>query len=109
MRLFGTDGIRAPFGEYPLEVSTVTHLGYRLARALASETEDPLVVMGGDTRDSTLEISQWLADGLESGGARAVFGGVLPTPAVARAVLDQGAAAGCPRSSLPLRWSRDGS
>ena len=94
MRLFGTDGIRAPFGEHPLDQSTVRHLGYRLAQTLAAAERSPLVVMGGDTRENTLEISQWSADGLEAGGARVSFGGVLPTPAVARAVLDSHAAAG---------------
>lgn len=94
MRLFGTDGIRAPFGAYPLDQSTVTHLGYCLAQVLSNETEQPAVVIGGDTRESTEEISLWLATGLEAGGATAVYGGVLPTPAIARAVLDRESAAG---------------
>jgi len=94
MRLFGTDGIRAPFGAYPLDRSTVVHLGYRLAKALARDSEHPKIVIGGDTRESTPEISLWLATGLEAGGALAVYGGLLPTPAVAHAVLDLKADAG---------------
>ena len=33
--LFGTDGIRAPFGEHPLDEPTVTAVGYQLGRTLA--------------------------------------------------------------------------
>ena len=94
MRLFGTDGVRAPFGTYPLDRSTVTHFGYCLATELARDSDRPTVVVGGDTRESTPVISSWLATGLETGGARVIYGGVLPTPAVARAVIDLTAAAG---------------
>lgn len=94
MRLFGTDGIRAPFGEYPLDRSTVAQLGTRLGELLSRKSAAPVVVIGGDTRDSTDEISLWLAAGLEAAGTRVLYGGVLPTPAVAKAVLDHQAAAG---------------
>ena len=94
MQLFGTDGIRAPFGTYPLDQTTVTHLGYRLAKLLAENAENPRVVLGGDTRESTPQLCRWLAAGLGHGGAQAVFGGVLPTPAIARAVIAYGADAG---------------
>lgn len=94
MQLFGTDGIRAPFGTYPLDETTVTHLGYRLAKLLAEDSENPRVVLGGDTRESTPHLCRWLAAGLGHGGALAVFGGVLPTPAIARAVIAFGADAG---------------
>ena len=80
MRLFGTDGVRAPFGTYPLDRSTVTHFGYCLATELARDSDRPTVVVGGDTRESTPVISSWLATGLETGGARVIYGGVLPTP-----------------------------
>ena len=92
-RLFGTDGIRAPFGDYPLDASTVTLLGYRLGQLLADEADSPTVVMGGDTRESTPEICQWLANGLEAAGAIAVFGGILPTPAIANLVIQRKAQA----------------
>ena len=94
MRLFGTDGIRAPFGDYPLDRTTVIQLGFRLAEILKKRSDQPSVIIGGDTRDSTPEISCWLATGLEAGGAHARFGGVLPTPAIARAVLLTSADAG---------------
>ena len=93
MRLFGTDGIRAHFGEYPLDQTTVTHLGFRLGESLAHLTEDPTVVIGGDTRESTSEISRWLAAGLAAAGVRTLYGGILPTPAIAHAVVDLAATA----------------
>ena len=94
MLLFGTDGIRAPFGQYPLDRPTVTTLGFRLGETLAHETGDPTVIIGGDTRQSTPEISQWLAAGLTAAGTRARFAGVVPTPAIAMLVGRLGADAG---------------
>ncbi len=94
MSLFGTDGIRAPFGAHPLDRRTVTALALRLAEALAEQSPRPRVVLGGDTRDSTPEICRWLAAGLAAGGARVEALGVVPTPAVARLVRRRGAACG---------------
>ncbi len=83
-RLFGTDGMRGPFGDYPLDRPTVTALGYHLAHQLVSDGHpDPLVVVGGDTRFSTETLVSWLAAGLAAGGARTHPLGVLPTPAIA--------------------------
>ena len=85
-RLFGTDGMRAPFGEYPLDQKTVTALGFHLAQKLLegfSGPTPPLVVFGGDTRFSTPDLSQWLTTGLEAGGALTRYLGLLPTPAIA--------------------------
>jgi len=99
-RLFGTDGVRAPFGEPPLDRATVTSLAAALGRSLAEAAagaaaeNSPEVVVGGDTRASTPEICRWVATGLTVGGARWRYVGVVPTPAVAWIVRDLGAAAG---------------
>lgn len=93
-RLFGTDGIRAPFGAAPLDEPTVRRLGLALARELGEEGGEPHVVLGGDTRGSTPAICGWLAAGLRAGGARKSFLGTVPTPAVAHAVREAGAACG---------------
>jgi len=94
-RLFGTDGIRAPFGTFPLDRPTVTALAFHLAATLrAAASGRPLVVLGGDSRDSTPEIGQWLADGLVAGGAAPRWAGTLPTPGVAWLVRALGADAG---------------
>ncbi len=92
--LFGTDGIRAPFGTAPLDRPTVTALGGVLAEILAIVQPAPVVVVGGDTRDSTATIAAWLAAGLAAGGARPRWLGVVPTPGVAWLTARSGAAAG---------------
>jgi phosphoglucosamine mutase len=93
-RLFGTDGIRAPFGDYPLDRATVQALGLHLGERLARESRSPAVVLGGDTRSSTEEICGWLVDGLGQAGAVEHYGGVLPTPAIAFLIEELGADAG---------------
>jgi len=95
-RLFGTDGIRGRFGAPPLDRDTVTALGVHLAATLreSSPGEPPLVVLGGDTRESTPALCRWLAAGLAAGGAAIRFAGVIPTPGVAWLTHDLAAAAG---------------
>lgn len=94
MSLFGTDGIRAPFGEAPLVQPTVTALAAHLGRRLAARRPGALVLLGGDTRESTPEIWRWLAAGLRFGGAEPLCAGVVPTPAVAWLTRELGADCG---------------
>ena len=95
-RLFGTDGIRAPFGDYPLDERTVTALGRHLAGSLRERTgeTEPQVVLGGDTRESTPTLCAWLARGLAAGGADPRYVGVLPTAGIAYLVRGLGTEAG---------------
>lgn len=96
-RLFGTDGIRAPFGVEPLTAATVRRLGIALGQELfAAQTEPvaPLVLLGGDTRESSPALVDWMSEGLRAAGARTLDLGTLPTPAVAWAVPRWDAAAG---------------
>lgn len=96
-RLFGTDGIRAPFGEEPLTAGTVRRIGFALGQELfgaQSEPEAPLVLLGGDTRASSPTLLHWMSDGLAAAGVRTLDLGTLPTPAVAWAVPRLAAAAG---------------
>ncbi len=90
--LFGTDGIRAPFGTHPLDRTTVTALGAALGATL--EGDRPLVVLGGDTRKSTPTLCGWLATGLTAAGAEIHYLGTVPTPAVASSTRSLGAACG---------------
>jgi phosphoglucosamine mutase len=85
-RFFGTDGVRAKAGDYPLDPSTIRRLGGALARALHGTTEAaaPLRFLSGrDTRESGTWIERELAHGMASQGAVLVSTGVIPTPAVA--------------------------
>jgi phosphoglucosamine mutase len=94
-RLFGTDGIRARFGEPPLVEPMVRRLGAALGRKLAARFGGELTVLiGGDTRPSSPQLAQWIAGGLSAAGARPIDLGVVPTAAVAHLVPLWPAAAG---------------
>lgn len=82
---FGTDGVRGVVGEF-LTVELVERLG----RAATLWSGAQRVFVGRDTRGSGLELEAALAAGITSGGATAVLGGMLPTPAVALHALDLG-------------------
>lgn len=95
--LFGTDGIRGAFGAPPLDRLTVAALAWHLAATLreqATAPGEPVVVLGGDTRESTPALCSWLAEGLGAGGVRCLYAGVIPTPGVAFLARDRGAAGG---------------
>jgi phosphoglucosamine mutase len=94
MKLFGTDGIRARAGEFPLDPSSVRLLGRELARRLSERGVGRRVVLGGDTRESTPRIVADLAAGLREGGCGVAAAGVITTPGVAELVLELEAAAG---------------
>ena len=81
-RLFGTDGVRG------IANSELTpELAFRLGRAatylFGQEHEQPVVVIGRDTRASGQMLEASLAAGICSAGGQAVLIGVAPTPAVA--------------------------
>lgn len=107
--LFGTDGLRARFGEAPLDRPTVTSLALHLAAMLRETAGDsPLVVLGGDTRESTPTICRWLAEGLTAGGARVQYAGVIPTPGIAWLTRELGAAVGVVVSASHNPWPDNG-
>jgi phosphoglucosamine mutase len=109
-RLFGTDGIRGEAGVPPLDPGTVARVGAALGAALreAGRAEPPLVVVGGDTRESTGGIVAALTGGLASQGSRVAFAGVVPTPAVAWLVGALGADAGISVSASHNPWRDNG-
>jgi phosphoglucosamine mutase len=85
-RLFGTDGIRAEAGRFPLDAPTVRIAGGSLARHLAARIEGeraPLIVIGRDTRESGAWIEEAFVSGASQGGARCASAGVITTPGVA--------------------------
>ncbi len=77
-RLFGTDGIRAVAGEYPLDRATI----WRIGRALAG-TGGADILIGRDTRESGRWIEAWLSAGVRDARGRCVSAGVIPTPGLA--------------------------
>lgn len=83
-QLFGTDGIRAKAGEFPLDDATMWALGKTLATRLAAVREHaPRVLLGMDTRESGPSIARALTAGIVAGGGTATLIGIIPTPGVA--------------------------
>jgi len=93
-RLFGTDGLRAVAGEFPLDVPSVRRLGGALAKLLGEEGLPPRVLLGRDTRESGEEIEKAVTRGLRGAGGETASAGVVPTAAVAYLVKRWGFSAG---------------
>lgn len=81
-KLFGTDGIRAIAGEYPLDYETIYTLGKALVKLVVKEGLEPRVLIGRDTRESGLWIEEALFLGIKAGGGEATSAGVIPTSAI---------------------------
>ena len=93
-RLFGTDGVRAKAGTYPLDVATVRRLGAALVRTLRRSDETVRFLAGRDTRESGGWIERELAFGIGSQGGTLTSAGIIPTPAIAYLTPRMGFAAG---------------
>lgn len=96
---FGTDGVRGPYGGPVINDDFAARLGFAAAawwrsRAEEGATRSKSVLIGRDTRFSGNPLEAAIARGLRAGGLEPVSLGVLPTPAVARAVRQQHAALG---------------
>ena len=77
-KLFGTDGIRARAGEFPLNAQAVLAIGRAIGERLGGK-----VLVGQDTRVSSPWIFEHLQRGLGRTPAIVQNAGVIPTPAVA--------------------------
>lgn len=82
-RLFGTDGIRAVAGQFPLDYSSVFKLGKGLIALLGEHGLAPHVLIGRDSRESGVWLGDALFQGIKDASGEAVYLGVIPTPAVA--------------------------
>ena len=84
-KLFGTDGIRARAGEFPLDPATVRIIGASLAQHLAENNDGktPRIIVGRDTRESGPVIEAALSEGARFAGAVVESAGVITTPGVA--------------------------
>ncbi len=105
-KLFGTDGIRGVAGEYPLDKKTV----YAIGRALGDHLPDgpKRVVIGQDTRESSIWIASVLAAGLYDSDVKVESAGVVPTPAIAYLAHTQGFSAGVVISASHNPWQDNG-
>ncbi len=81
-RLFGTDGIRASAGEFPLDIPSIRSLGKGLVLLLRERGLEPRVLVGRDTRESGSWMEQALFLGMREAGGIPVSAGIIPTSAV---------------------------
>ncbi|ACO46470.1 phosphoglucosamine mutase [Deinococcus deserti] len=81
-KYFGTDGVRAVAGEFPLTSAWVMSLGAAAGEVLRRVNPHARVVIGKDTRQSGDMLEAALAAGLTSRGVTVIHVGVLPTPGV---------------------------
>ncbi|MBN2207002.1 MAG: phosphoglucosamine mutase [Candidatus Aminicenantes bacterium] len=104
-KLFGTDGIRAVAGDFPLDPAACRTLGRALVRLLAERRPGRGVLVGRDTRESGAWIERALVAGIEDAGGAAALAGVIPTSAVSflTRTLDFGAGIVISASHNPYR------
>jgi phosphoglucosamine mutase len=78
VRLFGTDGVRGPVGEF-----LTPALAFALGKAATevSGPASPQVLVVRDTRVSGEMLESALCAGIAAAGGQALLGGILPTPA----------------------------
>jgi phosphoglucosamine mutase len=107
-QLFGTDGIRAVAGEYPLNPATVFAIGRALGARLKRRDANARVLFGQDTRESSAWISETLVRGLKESGVGFASAGVLTTPGVAYLTRTHGFAAGIVISASHNPWQDNG-
>lgn len=97
-KYFGTDGIRAIAGRFPLTDDFVTKLGFcALHEIVKASGKDHLkneVIVAMDSRESGPALLESLQKGIRAAGVDVVSIGVAPTPAVACIVKATGAVCG---------------
>lgn len=93
-KLFGTDGVRATAGHFPLDPPTISRLGQALIELLEAKGLGGGVLIGRDTRESGPWMERALARGVRAAGGEAVSAGVIPTSAVSYLAKTRGFAAG---------------
>ncbi|MCG2712114.1 MAG: phosphoglucosamine mutase [Candidatus Omnitrophica bacterium] len=83
-KLFGTDGIRGEFGEWPLTEEVVYNVSLAISAWLRKKHKNKIkVVIGKDTRRSCSKIEQIFANGFKRAGGKVYSAGVIPTPGLA--------------------------
>jgi phosphoglucosamine mutase len=77
-KLFGTDGIRARAGEFPLNAETLVAIGRAIGEKLPGR-----ILVGQDTRVSSPWIFDQLKQGVAVTSATIEDAGIIPTPGIA--------------------------
>lgn len=97
-KYFGTDGVRAVAGQFPLVDSFIEKLGYvalqKLQAYAQKEHLKPQVIIAQDSRISGPSILSALQKGIRASGANVISVGISPTPSVAYLVKKTGSLCG---------------
>lgn len=97
-KYFGTDGVRAVAGQFPLTEDFIVKLGYCALKELAVVAQEQhlknQVIIARDTRLSGPSILENLSVGIRAAGADVLDMGIAPTPSVADAVKQTGSLCG---------------
>lgn len=97
-KYFGTDGIRAVAGQFPLVDDFITKLGYAALNELKeyarAENLKPQVIIAQDSRASGPQILSALEKGIRAAGINVISIGISPTPSVAYLVKQTGSLCG---------------
>ena len=97
-KYFGTDGIRAVAGQFPLVNDFITKLGYaalqQLQRYVKDETLKKQVIIAQDSRISGPQILNALQQGIRASGVNVISVGISTTPSVAYLVKQTGSLCG---------------
>ena len=107
-QLFGTDGIRAVAGEFPLTAESTYLIGRALGHDLVRNTRSARAVMGQDARESSGWIADRVAAGMAAVGVDVHSAGVITTPGVAYLARSRGFAAGVVISASHNPWTDNG-
>ena len=106
-KLFGTDGIRGVAGSFPLDPETTFAIGRALARHLA-RAAGRRVVIGQDTRESSLSIADSVSAALAAEGVEVESAGVITTPGIAHLARCRQFDAGVVISASHNPWTDNG-
>ncbi len=102
---FGTDGIRGPVGEFPLDDASIQKVAIAIANFLDSSGT---VAIAMDTRESGPHIVRILIDTLLKYGINVLKCGVLPTAALACVVVEDNLDLGIVVTASHNPWSDNG-
>ena len=91
---FGTDGVRGPYGGPVINEAFAARLGQAAAAWAKGKGLSGRILIGRDTRASGPALTDAVAAGIAAAGLVPVDVGILPTPALARAVRTTQAALG---------------
>ena len=93
-KYFGTDGVRARVGTFPMTVDFALKLGNATGQVLVGNDKSQTIVLGQDTRNSCDMLKAAFVAGVTAAGMDVINLGIVPTPVVAFMVRALKASAG---------------